>query len=427
MKPTKRIYHPFIVLLYASNMLTKEQVQQIPKSTRMYWNQFKHENCFGYEWSEAYYQQFDEIKAVYSKKFLFRSVKILCKINATFEAIITQTKQRKKLLRQNSKQIISQIDLLIQKGFQVKAACKIFHLSHQWYYRQKQRVFCKLSAKNSCFKQQPNQLTISEINSIEQLIKDPVHFGKPLTTLYYLGMNQNLFAFSKSTFFQYAHKLGFKKRTTKKSIPKDGFRATYPFEWLHVDITNVHTKESGIQKVAFVKDNFSKALLHVKSISGKAGSKFIRDLFQETFEKYKLFNATHPINILSDGGPENKGELLSWINEIHAPPIVTKITAKTEDFPYSNSMSESTHHIYKNEYMQGSHSRNNEIHLKDLDHFMHYFNNERYPTNHFGFTALEVLHGKIPDKHRFKEQINQAKSNRLEENRAFNQCSFKFC
>lgn len=151
MKPTKRIYHPFIVLLYTSNMLTKEQVKQIPKSTRTYWNQFKHENCFGYEWSESYYQQFDDIKAVYSKKYLFRAVSVLCKISESFENILVQTKHHKKILRQNSKQIISQIDLLIQKGIQVKSACKIFHLSHQWYYRQKQRVNCNMSLKREIF------------------------------------------------------------------------------------------------------------------------------------------------------------------------------------------------------------------------------------------------------------------------------------
>lgn len=321
-------------------MLTKDQVKQIPKSTRTYWNQFKHENCFGYEWSESYYQQFDDIKAVYSKKYLFRSVRVLCKINESFENLLVQTKQHKKILRQNSKQIISQIDLLIQKGIQVKSACKIFHLSHQWYYRQKQRVYCNKSLKKRCFKQQPNQLTLKEIDSIDKLIKDPTHFGKRMTTLYYYGMNNNLFAFSKSTFFQYAHKLGYKKRIIRKSIPKPGFRATRPFEWLHVDITNIQTINDGIQKVAFVKDNYSQALLHVKSTPGKAGSGFIRDLFQETFVKYKLFNATHPINILSDGGPENKGELLLWIDQIKAPPIVSKITAKTGDFPYSNSMSD---------------------------------------------------------------------------------------
>lgn len=77
-----------------------------------------------------------------------------------------------------------------------------------------------------------------------------------MTTLYYLGMNQNLFAFSNSIFFQYAHKLGYKKRKIRKYIPKSGFKATRPFEWLYVDITNVHKLESGIQKVPFVKDHF---------------------------------------------------------------------------------------------------------------------------------------------------------------------------
>lgn len=121
------------------------------------------------------------------------------------------------------------------------------------------------------------------------------------------------------------------KRTVK---PQKEFRASRIFEWLHVDITNVPTIEDGIQKVAFVKDNFSKAILHYSSIEGKAGSVFIANLFQETFEKYKLFEASKPINILSDGGSENKGQFLSWIKGVKAPPQINKLTAKTLEFPF---------------------------------------------------------------------------------------------
>ncbi|WP_457617876.1 hypothetical protein [Lutibacter sp.] len=114
-----------------------------------------------------------------------------------------------------------------------------------------------------------------------------------------------------------------------------------------VDITYVHTVEDGLQAVAFVKDNYSKAILHYTSTTGKAGSKFIKNLFQETFDKHNLFDKKDPINILSDGGSENKGELISWVNNIIAPPVVSKITARTDEFPYPNNMSESTHSIYK--------------------------------------------------------------------------------
>ncbi|WP_430929176.1 hypothetical protein [Polaribacter marinivivus] len=189
-----------------------------------------------------------------------------------------------------------------------------------------------------------------------------------------------------------------------------------------MDITIVNTIEAGMQKVAFVKYNFSRAILHYSSTSGKAGSEFIKNLFTETFEKYNLLNVTKPINILSDGGSENKGELLSWINTIQTPPIVTKITAQTKDFPFSNSMSESTHSIYKTEFLNGKYSLNEKSHLKDLKRFVDYYNYERYPTDLFGLTPTEVVNGKIPNKNYFKEKIQQARRNSVVINQQFNDC-----
>ena len=199
-------------------------------------------------------------------------------------------------------------------------------------------------------------------------------------------------------------------------------RASRVFEWLHVDITNVNTLEDGIQKVAFVKDNFSRGILHYSSTSGKAGSEFIKNLFSETFEKYNLLNAIKPINILSDGGSENKGELLTWINNIQAPPMVTKITVQTKDFPFSNSMSESTHSIYKTEFLHGKYSLNEKTHLKDLEKFVEYYNLYRYSTDLFGLTPIEIVNGKIPDKHFFKEKIQNSRKDIVKINQEFNDC-----
>ena len=193
-----------------------------------------------------------------------------------------------------------------------------------------------------------------------------------------------------------------------------------------MDITYVQTEDNGLQKVAFVKDNYSKAILHYASTHDKAGSAFIKKLLEETFEKYDLYNQKEPVNILSDGGPENKGEVISWVNNIKAPPVVSKITARTDDFPYSNSMSESTHSIYKSEFMQGKISKNTEIHLISLEKFIIYYNEHRFFTEHYGLTPLEVLNGKIPDKKLYKEQIIQARKNRLKANASFNACIPKY-
>ena len=210
---------------------------------------------------------------------------------------------------------------------------------------------------------------------------------------------------------------------------KLGLKATRVFEWLHVDVTLVNTVNDGFQRVAFVKDNFSKAILHYKSTSGKADSTFIRELFQETFEKHQLFNVSNPINILSDGGSENKGVFLDWVNEINAPPVVRKITAKSSECEFSNSMSESTHSIFKTDFLKGKFTLNVEEHLKSLVKFVHYYNFERFPTDLYGYNPMEVLKGKIPDKNRFKKQIEDAKVKRRKANREFNECSIglRFC
>ena len=112
------------------------------------------------------------------------------------------------------------------------------------------------------------------------------------------------------------------------------------------------------------------------------------------------------------------------INQIKAPPVVRKLTAKTPDFPFSNNMSESTHSIYKSEFMRGSYSLDAKQHIKDLERFMVYYNLERYPSEHFGLRPSEVLHGEKPDKYRFKVQIQKAKEERVRKNSVFNECPF---
>jgi hypothetical protein len=102
--------------------------------------------------------------------------------------------------------------------------------------------------------------------------------------------------------------------------------------------------------------------------------------------------------------------------------VVRKLTAKTEEFPYSNSMSESTHSIYKSEFLQKRFSIDKKQHLTDLSLFMDYYNNQRFPCEHHGLTPKEVLEGEKPDKFRFKEQIINRKKERLEENKIFNGC-----
>ena len=415
-------------------MLSINELDHIPRTTKYNWKQFEHHNYYGYEWALDYIKQFDDIKDVFQSKFTARAIKTILKTRKGFYNMLGELVHHKNLLKQHANSIITSIeDMARFSNVTISKACKFYGISKDWYYAQKRKVRCSVSLFKQCYRQYPNQLSLKEVTDIEFLVKDSANFRKPITTIYYNAIRKSLIACGLTTFRKYANALGYVKSKPIRAKAKQGFKASYVFEWLHIDITNVKTIKDGIQKVAFVKDNFSSGLLHYKSTSEKAGSLFIKELLEEAFEKYNLHNQTKDIHILSDGGSENKGEVFSWVKHtcaerrrsINAPPVVKKITAMTDEFPFSNAMSEITHSIYKSEFMGGKHSEDQASHLKSLDAFMDYYNHHRYPCRLYGKTPMEIINGESIDKTLFSEILTSAKINRLEVNRNFNECVAK--
>ena len=61
-------------------------------------------------------------------------------------------------------------------------------------------------------------------------------------------------------------------------------------------------------------------------------------------------------------------------------------------------MSESTHSIFKTEFMKKQLSKNETEYLKNLDKFVQYYNTERFSGELLGLNPLEIIAGKTPDK-----------------------------
>lgn len=423
---SKRTYHPLIILLYHSKMLNLEQVQEIPYTTRKNWDSFAHSAYFGHEMAADYIQHFDQINTIYSRKYLRKSLKMMLFLSNGYRTILSEMDQNKKLLRQNAHRITLAITRMqAYSGQKISDIARLFGVSRDWFYRYRTKKNCRKSKLNKCFQDYPTQLTLADVSLIDTLVSNPENQRKPLTTLYYSVLRLGKLNCCYATFNKYAklcgHKGRLKKHPTKR---KKGLRATRVFEWLHIDVTFVQTIMDGIQKVVFVKDNYSKALLHYGSTDETASSDFIKKIVAETFLKYNLLEQIYPINILSDGGSENKGQLLEWIYGQKAPPIISKIIAGTPDFPFSNSMSERTHSIYKSEFMGGQFSLDKSQHLADLDRFFNYYNTARFPVELYGYSPMEVVAGNKPDKNRFQIQLQEARKKRIEINRQFNDCPF---
>ena len=409
-------------------MLNAEQLKLIPRTTKLYWDSLNLEDTFGHEWVENYMDQFHEVKEVYQKKFAFRSIRLLANVHELFFEFMDSIKQKKKFIKKNKALLLDKIETLQKnKLVSLERACKLFHVTTAWYRKQKSKLFCKISPLNSCFTQQPNQLAIDEVEAIEKLVTHPKNKRFNQTTLYYKALNNRIVVCGKSTFAKYASIFKTFRKNKFNAKPKEGFRAEKVFEYLHVDITLVPTTDSGVQRLAFVKDNFSKAILHYKSTPLSGTSDFIKDLLKETFEIHGLLEKNESIHIVTDGGPENQGLVNKWIESIKAPPIVKKITAKTYEFPYSNSMAESTHSILKTEFLNKTTPYNSDEYNKLIKEFVHYYNHLRYPGELHGYTPHQVLEGEIPTKNRYEEIIKTAQKERIEKNKQLNNCYKGLC
>lgn len=423
----KNCYHPLFTMLYLQKLLPKDVIKQIPRSTRHAWNTHNFTATFGYEHCALYLNYFNNMSYAHRYAYLRQTFTIMVHLQKTILSIVQHSLTYKKLLRNQAKNVVLSITTLVKNGLSVKRACRLFGIKKNWYNYHKNKNKCPQSILRICFKKHPLQLTQAEQNSIKNWIINPLNQGKNLTHLYYEALNSNIVHCSKNAFNRYAHLFGYAKVfRIPKAKKKPGFRATGIFEYLHLDTTYLPTMVSGVQKIILVKDNYSRAPLHYLRISSTLTSAMVKQVLEETFDKYQLFERTHNIQIITDGGSENQGEVNQWVGELVAPPCVKKITAKTSFFPFSNAMVEGSFHLFKHDFLKGKNPYDDKACDKFLEAFMNHSGN-RYFGELYGLTPNQVLAGEIPNKHLFKPQIEQAKLNRIEQNKTYNGCSLPFC
>lgn len=189
----KQKHHPLVILLYTSNMLPKEALQEIPRTTKFHWNSFNHEDYYGHQWAKDYIEQLDEIKDVFKSKYAFRAVRTLLKTRKEFYSMLGELKHHKKLLKLHADSIIASVEDMAQfAGLTVKQACKYYGISKDWYYNEKNKIICELSPFKKCYKKHPHQLTRDEIQVIEELVSNPSEVKYPLSTIYFRALRKKL-------------------------------------------------------------------------------------------------------------------------------------------------------------------------------------------------------------------------------------------
>lgn len=410
----KRNYHPLVQFFFYAEMLSPEQLAQIPTTTIDYWRKNNHVELFGYPWVSSFFSEYQEYNQNQKRKIIFKSTRLCVRLFASFSILCAGIKGYKTVLKNNAAYIITTIDYLA-KEIPFDKTCKIFNITTQQYYRWKNKVKCTASVLNLCYKTHPRQLTIGECSIIKDAVNEPANQRKKLSTILYSLMRKGKLFCSRSTFYKYANLVSERIIKRKGKKPSEKLIATRIFEYIHIDTTLIPTIEDGTVRAVFIKDNCSKKILH-KGIVENGNSKWIVDLLLETFDMYKLLDQDEITTIVSDGGSENKGEVTQWIESLNSDKIKKK-TARTKEFIYTNNEIESVFHIFKHEFLPNEKITNKEQVRKYLQEFQFYNNNERYPISLHGLTPQEVFDGSIPDKNRFKTEITQATKKRYEKNK----------
>jgi len=196
--------------------------------------------------------------------------------------------------------------------------------------------------------------------------------------------------------------------------------STRIFEYIHIDTIFLLTTDEGMVRAVIIKDNYSKFILHKGPVlSGE--SKWIAKLLEEMYLKYDLVNHTKEITIVSDGGSENKGDVITWIDEIDNA-LVKKVIAKSASFKYTNNDIDSTFNLFKNTHLKGITLKTSKNCDDELNRFECESNHEWFPNDFHGLSPIEVFSGEPIIKNRFQQQIRESAKNRHIVNRVG-----KFC
>lgn len=418
---TKRNYHPLVLYFYFNNQLSKEQLKQIPKTTLYYWQNVKTDELFGNDWFVAFHKEQSDFLKIQQHRYLFKCLRIVLKVLYCFSSIQQHCSDFKKAIKVNHTKIVSVVEYL-KLTIGLNKACRLFSISTQQFYHWKNKKYCNLSPFHFCFKKHPSQLTVKEFQVIKKAFENLPYPFLPKVSMYYDLMNLHFIHCSLSTFYKYAAVVtGSKIKTGKPYSAKPPLQSSRPFEYLHIDTTFINTLKEGVQRVVFIKDHFSKAILHYAIVPG-GKSEYVASVLKQTFQKYHLSDVTNAIHIVSDKGNENKGEVLNWIDEISKTNPVYKITAGEHNFMFTNNEVESAFSIFKNQFAKNKvFNEKHDLHIA-LEEFYNYNNNIRYPKSLYGLHPNQVLSGEKIDKYRFAPLLKIARNQRYLTNKSMNDC-----
>ena len=299
--------------------------------------------------------------------------------------------------------------------FTLRAVLRIAGLSRTRYHVWRSETPCDLNDRRSCPRSSPQQLTLTEVETIREMVTSDEYRHVPTGTLARLAQRLGKVFASASTWRRLVrvHQWRRPRQRVHPAKPKMGIRAARANEIWHVDATLIRLLDGSRAYLHAVIDNFSRRILAWR----------VAESFDPEVTAQILLEATRSMTsaavpaALVDGGVENFN---SAVDQLVQTGLLKRVLAQTE-IQFSNSMIESWWRVLKHQW----------LYLNTLDHvatvrklvaFYVEQHNQRLPHSAFqGQTPDEMYFGTGADvPKRLATARIEARQSRLAANRALN-------
>lgn len=408
-------YHPNLKLLAINNLLPTYYKKIIPASTISTWKSKPDcvKRIIGMETFACHEDFVKIIEDLSTRPLFFKGVRIFRKVVSTYSVIFNSAENKKELFRLNKSAVIDCI-VSVKKSIGLKRACAIFGITvNQFSFWKKSFIGCSNSSLNLCRKTYNHQLLETEIAIIKRYFTAKEFLFWPASSVYHQILKDKVAFFSISTWYNYLKLLGIKRvlQTHRRKNHKIGLRASAPLEMLHMDMSIFKTINNTKVYLYVICDNFSRCILNYK-VATKFDVALVLENIREVKQWYKLLKNTE---LIVDNGVENRTFLLNeFLDVIHLNKCIAQLHISE-----SNSMVESIfrqlkyYHIYPRNFETAADF------MSEIDLIVSEHCNRPLNALH-GLTPLEVLQGKLPNKHLFRDEIAQSRLLRLKANRKTN-------
>ena len=222
---------------------------------------------------------------------------------------------------------------------------RIAGLSRTRYHVWSNETPCNLNDRPSCPRSSPQQLTLTEVETIRDMVTSDEYRHVPTGTLARLAQRLGKVFASPSTWRRLVrvHQWRRPRQRVHPAKPKVGIRAARANEIWHVDATLIRLLDGSRAYLHAVIDNYSRRILAwrvAESFDPEATAQIL-------LEATRNMTSSAVPTALVDGGVENFN---SAVDKLVQTGLLKRVLAQTE-IQFSNSMIESWWRVLKHQWL----------------------------------------------------------------------------